>query len=355
MKAVGVYQDWHIHELRSRTKGVTMDNSAKRQSDALGIVFAICSAMLFGALVPFSKMLLASFTPLQFAAFLLLGAGIGGACLLVVRSALGKASTTAKIDSSIAPKLALIIALNGIAVACLASGIAYTLATNASLLMGFEIAAATVCGWAFFHRHVCFKAIAAVGLICLATIVLFWSTADDTVFAPQSLFIVAACALRGFESGIKRSLADRDPLQLTCVRSLGAGIVLLVVALAVDGMPSVNASAFLGVFLLGVVTFGLGAALHLIAERRLGSARSEQYFSLAPFVGVLISWSYFGFELDPLFFGALAFMSLGVWLAMDDNVFHEDAFAALDRERLELYDGEESPFDFDLMHRPLQH
>jgi hypothetical protein len=105
---------------------------------------------------------------------------------------------------------------------------------------------------------------------------------------------------------------------------------------------------------LGFVTFGLGAIMHLSAERRLGSARSEMYFSLAPFVGLLISWSCFGLELEPLFFGSLALMALGVWLAMDDSVFHEDAFAALNRECVELYGNEESPFDFDLMHRPLQ-
>lgn len=336
-------------------KGTTMEETATGTKDALGVVFAIASALLFGILVPYSKLLLESFKPLQFAAFLLLGAAVGVGCLLVIRTALSKNRTRKGIAREDAPKLALMAALNAVAVACLACGISYALAANASLLMGFEIAAATVCGWVFFHRHVCFKAIAAVGLICIAAILLFWNTADAVVFVPQSLFIVAACALRGFESGLKRSLADRDPLQIAFVRNLGAGIVLLVAALVIDGLPAVPAGALSGVILLGFATFGLGAIMHLGAERRLGSARSELYFSFAPFVGLLISWSYFGFALEPLFFGALALMALGVWLAMDDSVFHEDAFAALDRERVELYAGGESPFDFDLMHRPLQH
>lgn len=343
-------------ELHLRRMGdIAMDETATREKSAVGVTFAIISAILFGTLVPFSKMLLQGFTPIQFAAFLLLGGGIGAGCLLVARTALAKGSTATGISWDDAPKLALMVVLNAVAVVCLACGITYALAANASLLMGFEIAAATICGWAFFHRHVCFKAIAAVGLICIAAVLLCWNVTDEAVFVPQSLFIVAACVLRGFESGLKRSLADRDPVQLAFVRSLGAGIALLVAALVAGGLPTAPASASFGVVLLGVATFGFGAVMHLSAERRLGSARSEQIFSLAPFVGMLISWSCFGFGLEPLFFGSLALMALGVWLAMDDSVFHEDAFAALDRERFELYSGGESPFDFDLMHQPLQH
>ena len=330
-----------------------MEETAAGKSDTLGVVFALISAILFGSLVPFSKMLLESFAPLQFAAFLLLGAGVGTGCLLALRAVLAKGSTLKRLTWNDLPKLILMTTLNAVAVACLACGIAQVLATNASLLMGFEIAAATVCGWVFFNRHVCFKAIAAVGLICIATILLFWNVSDIVSFAPASLFIVVGCALRGFESGLKRSLADRDPLQIAFVRSFGAGIVLLLVANLVDGLPQASAGSLAGVFMLGFATFSLGAIMHLSAERRIGSARSELYFSLAPFVGLLISWANFGFALEPLFFGALALMALGVWLAMDDSVFHEDAFAALDRERIELYAGEPSPLDFDLMHRPL--
>lgn len=331
-----------------------MEETATGKQSGIGIAFAIASAILFGTLVPFSKMLLQDFTPMQFSALLLLGGGIGAGCVLVAKAATAKGSPTVAITWNDAPKLALMAVLNATAVVCLACGIAYALAANASLLMGFEIAAATVFGWVLFHRHVCWKAIVAVGFICLASILLLWNVTDEAVFVPQSLFIVAACALRGLEGGLKRSLADRNPAQLAFVRSMGAGIALLLAAIMADGLPTATAGASLSVVLLGVATFGLGAILHLGAERRLGSARSEQYFSLAPFVGMLISWSCFGFELEPLFFGALAFMALGVWLAMDDSVFHEDAFAALDRERFELYAGGATAFDYDLLHRPLQ-
>ena len=335
-------------------KGSSMNDSASKEgTSVVGIAFAFASAALFGILVPCSKMLIDSLAPLQLAALLLIGAGVGACCLLVVRSALRRPPAATAIGKDDAAKLALMAALNAIAVGLLACGIAKILAANASLIMGFEIAAATVCGWLFFNRHVCCKAIAAVGLICIAAFLLSWNTAGGIAFVPESLFIVAACILRGFEGGLKRSLAAKDPLQVICVRNLGAGLALLVAAFALGGIPSAPVGVLGNALVLGFVTFGIAAILHLSAQRMIGSARAEGYFALAPFVGMLVSWGYFGFELDPLFFGALALMALGVWLAMDDSVFHEDSFAALNQERLSLYTGEAAAFGFDLMHRPL--
>ena len=325
------------------------------KSNALGVAWGLFSAIAFAVLVPGSKMVLQSLTPLQVAALLLLGGGIGAGCFALIRIALGrgKSSSAKKILRSDAPKLALMIALNATAVGLLIVGVHHVLATNASLLMGFEIAAATVFGWVLFRRHLCYKAGAAVALICVATALLCWNVIAPASFVPESLFIVAACVLRGLEGGFKKTLADKDPLQVACVRSLVAGIILAIVAIAVDGLPTAGFSTIASTVLLGFVTFGIGASLHLLSQRTLGSARSEAYFALAPFIAMIVSWAMFGFALEPLFFGALSLMALGVWLAMDDSVFHEDAFAALDRERMALYTGEAHSFGFDRMHRPL--
>ena len=48
---------------------------AQKTPNVAGTVCALVAAVLFGALVPFSKTLLTSFTPLQLGAFMLLGAG----------------------------------------------------------------------------------------------------------------------------------------------------------------------------------------------------------------------------------------------------------------------------------------
>jgi len=318
-----------------------------------GILFALLSAVAFGLLVPYSKLSLNGLEPLQLAALLAFGAGLGSGCILAVRAAIGGTAGGASLTRDDSFRLVSIVVLNAVAIACLCFGLSSTLAANASALMGFEIAAATVCAWIFLGRHVCYKACAAVGLIVISSALLIWNTSGAVAFVPESLLIVVACALRGFEGCIKKTFVEKDPLQVTCVRSLGAGLVLGLVAFAVNGLPTAGPAFAGGALLLGFATFGVGATLHLAAERDLGPARSEGYFALAPFVGLLISWRCFGFSLDPLFFGALAFMALGVWLALDDRVFHEDALAAADHERIALYMSEAGAFEFDRLHRPM--
>lgn len=330
------------------------DTSSTNRTNAIGTIAALFSAVAFGSLVPCSKLLLASMSPVQLAALLLLGAGVGTGCIVVVRTVLGKASSTRGFDGTDAPKLAAVVVLNALAVACLTYGFYYTVAENASLLMGFEIGAAVVFAWILFDRHVCAKAVAAVALICLATILLLWNTNGQPAFVPESLFIVVGCALRGLESGIKRSFADRDPFKLACLRSLGAGIILLAASFVISqGVQGIELQPAIGAIVFGFATFGIGASCHLVAQRNLGSARSEGYFALAPFLGMVASWALFGLTLEPLFFGALAFMALGVWLAMDDSVFHEDSFAAANENRIQLYMGGVDAWRVDFLHRPM--
>ncbi len=331
-----------------------MDSTNPNNTTAFrGTVCALLSSVAFGLLIPYSKLSLNGLEPLQLAALLVLGAGVGTACMLALRTAAGRNVGGAGITREDWTKLALIVVLNAVAVACLCFGLSATLAENASALMGFEIAAATVFAWVILGRHVCYKACAAVGLIVVATVLLFWDAFDVVTFVPQSLFIVVACALRGFVGCIKKTFVEKDPLQIACVRSLGAGLILGVVAFAANGMPTAEPALVGGALLLGFATFGIGATLHLAAQRDIGPARSEGYFAFAPFIGLLISWGYFGFSLEPLFFGALALMALGVWLAMDDRVFHEDVLVAADHERIALYMSEAGAFNFDRLHRPV--
>jgi len=337
---------------------------AQKTPNVAGTLCALAAAVLFGALVPFSKTLLASFTPLQLGAIMLLAAGVGAGVVAAARAVVSpgaqaqpattgpaSASRRATVIGQDAPKLALMAALNALAVGCLMFGVAETYAANASALMGFEVAAATVCGWVFFRKHVCYKAIVAVGLICAASVCMLWNAENPVEFVPASLLVLAACALRGLEGCLKRTMVGKDPALIACMRSIGAGAVLLVAALVVDGAPTAAPQAVVGAVALGFATFGAGASLHLSALSQLGPARSEGYHALAPFIGVLVSWSLFGFELEPLFFGGLALMALGVWLAMDDNVFHEDVLAALDQERMAEYTSGAHAFDARRAHK----
>ena len=41
---------------------------------------------------------------------------------------------------------------------------------------------------------------------------------------------------------------------------------------------------------LGFVSYGLGILLYVFAQRSLGAVRTSIYYSIAPFIGVILSW-----------------------------------------------------------------
>lgn len=320
---------------------------------ALGVFGGLFFAVALGCLVPFSSMLLAQFTPLQLAAVLTLTAGIGVGVVFLVRKLAHPGADAEALTREDAPALALVTALNAAAIAFLMIGVSHTLATNASLLLGFEVAAATIFAWTLAHRHVCYKAIAAVALICVASMLLCWNVSGTAVFVPESLLLVLASACWALASHFEKTLADKDPWAVVGVKELVGGIVLAALAFAVDGMPAATAPAIAEAAVLGFAACGLAAVLLAVAWRTIGTARADGWSALAPFAGLIVSWGLFGLSLEPLLFGSLAFMALGVWLAMDDSVFHEDYLAEIDQETAFLYTSDTAAFGFDRMHRPL--
>ena len=68
-----------------------MDSTTTNDTTAIrGTVYALFSAVAFGLLIPYTKLSLNGLEPFQLAALLVLGAGIGTACLLAVRAATGR-------------------------------------------------------------------------------------------------------------------------------------------------------------------------------------------------------------------------------------------------------------------------
>jgi hypothetical protein len=81
----------------------------------------------------------------------------------------------------------------------------------------------------------------------------------------------------------------------------------------------------------GVGFFGYGASLVLfvVALRELGTARASAYYGVAPFVGVAVAFGLLGERPDPMFWGAVVLMALGVWLHLTERHGHPHAHDAL--------------------------
>lgn len=305
---------------------------ARLQSSRRGTVFALLSAITYGLSVPLSKLLQDGVTSLQLSALLYLGAGIGCGALLVFRKVSKRQSTEASLSSKDLPAIALMLAINTASIISLMYGIQFTVPENASLLVNFEIVATALFAWMVFHENIGRRMWAAIALICASSVLLGWEGKDMLVFTPGSLLIVLACALWGLENCCTKSLSDKDPLQTTCIKGFGTAAIAGAFALGFDGLPTLAPLYLGGSLCVGVISYGLSIALYISAQRMLGAARTANYYAIAPFVGVLLSWGIFGFVPDAIFFVALALMAVGTVLTLIDHHEHEHAHTACEHE-----------------------
>lgn len=313
-----------------------MDNRssifAKRSTVA--VASALLSAALYGISVPLSKILLEGVTSLWLSALLYLGAGIGCGMAIAFRRASMNAADDAKLSRADLPTIALMLAVNTASIICLMYGIRFTVAANASLLVNFEIVATASFAWLLFHENIGRRLGIAIALICLSSILLTWEGSDSLSFTPASLLIIAACALWGVENCCTKSLSDKDPLQVTCVKGLGTAVASGIIALAVDGIPVVAPAYLAGSLAVGAISYGMSIALYIFAQRVIGATRTSNYYAVAPFVGVALSWVMLGTDLNPLFFAALVIMATGTWFTLADRHVHEHVHEAITHEHM---------------------
>ena len=96
---------------------------------------------------------------------------------------------------------------------------------------------------------------------------------------------------------------------------LGSLAVALVIGEDIPGMvPLVSALA------LGLLSYGLSIDLYIRAQRDLGAAKTSAYYSIAPFVGVLIGIFVLGEHPEPMFFIGLGLMVVATVLMISDCI-----------------------------------
>ena len=325
--------------------------TSNREEQAIAL--ALLSALAYGASVPASKILLENATSLQLSALLYLGGGIGvGAILLwkaVVKRKLlrlhpesPQTQTTGQKEASLAqseiPTIIVMLLVNTASIVCLMGGINCTLPANASLLSNFEVAATAILAHFIFGENLGRQMSGAAALICLASILLTWEGTGSFAFSSGSLLIMLACILWGLENCCTRSLSDKDPLQLTCVKGIGTGTLASAISIAFDGVASIETTVALAAIALGFVSYGLSIVLYIRAQRTLGAARTGNYYAIAPFAGVALSWAIFGFKAQPTFLASLALMVAGIWITASDCHKHDHVHHATTHDHQHTHD-----------------
>lgn len=337
----------------------------------IGIVYALSAAILFGAGTPFAKLLIGQTTPLLLAGLLYLGSGLGLGSWLILRLLVRKpVNGSAPLTAQDMPWLAGAVILGGmIAPVLLMTGLTYTPASTASLLLNLEAVLTALLAWFVFREQFDRRIFAGMALIVAAGVVLSWEQSapeGQTLAIPWgAVSIAAACLCWAIDNNLTRKISAGDAVQIAAIKGLAAGIVNLSIAWWLNSpMPALSDAAIAAI--VGFCGYGVSLVLFVVALRHLGTARTGAYFSMAPFAGAAISILMLG-EIPTLpFWIAAVLMASGIWLHLTEKHVHRHAHASMAHAHAHTHDthhqhnhdfswdGKE-PHTHRHQHEPLEH
>lgn len=304
-----------------------------------GAPLALVSALLFGASTPFAKLLLGDgLSPLFLAGLLYLGSGVGLTLVHLVRQGIGRQTREASLHCSDMPWLALVVLSGGVAGPLLLMiGLATTPASSASLLLNLEGLATMAIAWIIFKENVDRRLLAGAAAILTGAVLLSWQ-GGPAGFGLGSLAIAGACLCWGIDNNLTRKLSASDPLQIALIKGLVAGSVNLALAFAL-GAHLPRLAGLAGAATVGFLGYGVSLVLFVLALRFLGAARTGAYFSIAPFIGALLSVGMFDEPLTLRLVAAGLLMAIGVYLHLAEVHAHEHTHEATEHEHRHVHDA----------------
>lgn len=333
-----------------------------------GVTYALAAAALFGASTPFAKTLVGHIPPVMLAGLLYLGSGIGLLVWFLIRRAATRADegVNARLTAQDAPWLAGAILFGGIAgPVLLMTGLTLTSASTASLLLNMEGVLTALLAWFVFKENFDRRIFLGMGLIVLGGAVLGWEQQPDIGVPWGPLAIMMACLCWAIDNNLTRKVSASDAVQIAGIKGLVAGAVNLSIAFALTiSMPQLDTALIAGI--VGFCGYGLSLVLFVLGLRHLGTARTGAYFSVAPFVGAVISLLILREAPSTGLMVAGALMGLGVWLHLTETHEHGHTHETIEHTHEHSHDAHhqhehdfpwdgKAPHTHQHQHTPLTH
>lgn len=285
---------------------------------------ALAAAVLFGAGAPLAKLLLAGINEVMLAGFLYLGSGMLAALALIWTKPRNKKR---QIEASLArgdyPWLAGATICGGIlAPILLMFSLKLTPASNASVLLNFELAATSLIALAIFREQIGRRVWLAIGLITAASLILSWNPTAALKFSIGALGVLAAASLWGMDNNFTCRISTKNPMTIVFYKGFTAGIVSLVIAVSL-GSPIPGIGLIGSALLLGSLSYGLSIMLFIYALRNLGASRTSALFATAPFIGALLALAIFPEIMNINLLASMILMAGGTYILLSERHAHE--------------------------------
>lgn len=301
---------------------------------ARGVVPALLAAVSFGATTPIIALCGPSVGPLSTAALLYTGASLGalGQRALVrpngarlTRASIGRVALVAVFGAAIAPTL-------------LAWGLRRTGGTSGSLLLNLEAVFTVLLARVVHGEPMGRRVSLAMSLMIGAGLLL----AADVAQAGRGIGIGAvavglATLAWAVDNTLTRPLSEADPVSVVALKGvLGAAMTAAIALLLGEPAPPLGPAGIL--LACGATGYGLSLRLYLIAQRRIGVARTGSIFALAPFVGAALGWA-LGFRaVGPLTALSAVLFGVAVHLHLTERHAHRHRHDAIDHTHAHRHD-----------------
>lgn len=284
----------------------------------IAIIFAILAAGLYAINIPLSKLLLNYIEPTMLASYLYLGAGIGiGMLFLITRKRTKEASE--KITKKDLPNVIGMIVLDIVAPILLMFGLLDSASSNATLLNNFEIVCTSLIALLIFKEVVSKKMWLAISLITVSSFFLSFEDISAFKLSWGAILVLLATLCWGLENNCTKNLSNKNTYQIVFLKGIFSGLGSLVVGLCLkESFPRVQYLAL--ALLLGFVAYGLSIFFYIKAQGIIGASKTSAYYSVAPFIGTLLSFIVFQEKPSWAYFVGLAIMILGTMIVVLDTL-----------------------------------
>ena len=301
---------------------------------AIGVVLALGSAIAFGLTTPAIAWASRDAGPLSIAALLYAGAVIAAFAMRF-----GPRSGGSGLERRDLPRI-LGIAVAGAAVApvCLAWGLSRSGATAGSLVLNLEAVLTVLLAWMIYREPLGRRVVVAVAIMAIAGVLLAVDASARTSAGLWGAIAVGAATLAwAIDNTLTRGLAERDPLHVIAAKG-ALGAVMTGTAALLRGEPLPELATIGALVACGATGYGVSLRLYLLAQRRIGAARTGSVFALAPFVGAAIAFALGDRDASLLTAFAAVGFAVGVYLHLSEKHGHAHLHEPAEHEHAHRHD-----------------
>ncbi len=283
------------------------------------VVFAILAAVLYSLMTPVAKLLQINAGPVAEAGLLYLGAGVGMSVIFTIQKMTGAENERPPVGREDLKFVLAMIVLDMMAPIFLLLGLQLSTPENVSLLNNFEIVATAILAAVFFREKIGKKLLLSILLITASCMLLSLEGSASLKFSAGSIFVLLACICWGFENNCTSSLSEKDTRQIVMLKGFGSGSASLLLSLIIHEGTVSFTGAFM-IMVLGFLAVGLSVYFYVLAQSKIGAARTSAYYAVSPFIGVLLSLIIFHQVPGNTFWVALIIMAAGVYISVKDTL-----------------------------------